>query len=295
MEKIIEAKGLLSKVKKSNHWFGYDYNMNLYRGCLHGCIYCDSRSECYEVGEFEEVKIKGNALEILENELRIKRNTGIIGMGSMSDPYNPYEIKYELTKKSLLLMERFKFGVFIITKSNLVLRDVDLLKRVDKLSRAIVGITITCASDDLSKLIEPKVSSSSERFSALKTLSENSIDAGILLMPVLPFINDTEENVKEIVRLAKESKAKFIYPFFGVTLRDKQREFYYDNLEKSFPGLKSRYIARYGKNYSCESDNAKVLYSLLGKLCDEANILYRMEDINKLFEMNKEFEQMSLF
>lgn len=127
MEKIIEAKGLLSKVKKSNRWFGYDYNMNLYRGCLHGCIYCDSRSECYEVGEFEEVKIKGNALEILESELRSKRSNGIIGMGSMSDPYNPYEMKYELTKKSLSLMEKFKFGVFIITKSDMVLRDIDVL------------------------------------------------------------------------------------------------------------------------------------------------------------------------
>ena len=295
MEKIIEAKGLLSKVKKSNRWFGYDFNMNLYRGCLHGCIYCDSRSECYEVGEFEEVKIKGNALEILESELRSKRSNGIIGMGSMSDPYNPYEMKYELTRKSLSLMERFKFGVFIITKSDLVLRDIDVLKRVDKVARAIVGVTITCDKDELSKVIEPKVSSSSERFKALKTFSDNGIDAGILLMPILPFINDTEENVRGIVRLAIDSKAKFIYPFFGVTLRDKQREFYYDHLEKSFPGLKNKYIERYGKNYSCESDNAKELYSLLAKLCDEAKILHRMEDINKLFEMNKEFEQLSLF
>jgi DNA repair photolyase len=204
-------------------------------------------------------------------------------------------MKYELTRKSLSLMEKFKFGVFIITKSDLVLRDIDVLKRVDKVARAIVGVTITCDKDELSKVIEPKVSSSSERFKALKTFCDNGIDAGILLMPILPFINDTEENVRGIVRLAIDSKAKFIYPFFGVTLRDKQREFYYDNLEKSFPGLKNKYIERYGKNYSCESDNAKELYSLLAKLCDEAKILHRMEDINKLFEMNKEFEQLSLF
>ena len=295
MEKIIEAKTLLTKIKKGNHWFGYDYNMNLYRGCLHGCIYCDSRSECYEVGEFEEVKVKGNALELLEKELRSKRNRGIIGMGSMSDPYNPYENKYQLTKKSLELMERFKYGVFIITKSNLVLRDKDILKRVDKNAKAVVGITITCSDDVLSKVIEPKVSSSSERFKSISELNEAGIDTGILLMPILPFINDTEENIRGIVKQASKSKAKFIYPFFGITLRDKQREFYYDNLEKSFPGLKDKYIHRYGNNYSCESDKSKELYKLLARLCEEENILYRMEDINELFVIRNEYEQMSLF
>lgn len=295
MEKIIEAKSLLTKIKKGNHWFGYDYNMNLYRGCLHGCIYCDSRSECYEVGEFEEVKVKGNALELLEKELRSKRNKGIIGMGSMSDPYNPYENKYQLTKKSLELMEKFKYGVFIITKSALVLRDKDILKRVDKNAKAVVGITITCGNDGLGKIIEPNVSLSSERFKAIKNLNEAGIDAGILLMPILPFVNDTLDNVKEIVRLAVINKAKFIYPYFGVTLRDKQREFFYENLEKHFPGTKDRYIKRYGNNYSCESDNAKELYKLFAKLCEEEKILYRMEDINKLFVMKKEFEQISLF
>ena len=295
MEKIIEAKTLLTKIKKGNGWFGYDYNMNLYRGCLHGCIYCDSRSECYEVGDFEEVKVKGNALELLEKELNSKRNRGIIGMGSMSDPYNPYENKYLLTKKSLELMERFKYGVFIITKSNLILRDITLLKGINDKAKAIVGITITCGDDELSKIVEPKVASSSERFKTLKELNEKGIDAGILLMPILPFINDTEDNIRSIVSLASLCKAKFIYPFFGVTLRDKQREFFYDNLKNYFPGVKDKYIKRYGNNYSCESDNAQKLYRLFIKLCEEKNILYKMEDINKLFVIKNEFEQISLF
>ena len=192
-------------------------------------------------------------------------------------------------------MERCKYGVFIITKSDLVIRDLEVLKQVDKNAKAIVGITITCSEDDISKVIEPKVSSSSERFKVIYELNEAGIDAGILLMPILPFINDTEENIRGIVRLASESKAKFIYPYFGVTLRDKQREFYYDNLEKSFPGLKNKYIKRYGNNYSCESDNAKELYKLLAKLCEEKDILYKMEDINRLFVIKNEYEQMSLF
>lgn len=294
-EKLIESKVLLQRVKKGNHWFGYDYNMNLYRGCLHGCIYCDSRSDCYEVGDFEEVKIKINALEILEKELASKRTKGIIGMGSMSDPYNPYEKKYELTRKSLNLMEKAGYGVFIITKSVLVLRDIDLLKAINKKTKAIVGITITTSDDDLAKLIEPNVSSSSERFEVLKVLNECGIDAGVLLMPVLPFINDTEENVRGIVEKASLSKAKFIYPWFGVTLRDSQREFFYSNLEKKIPGLKQKYEKKFGSKYACESPNAKQLYETLSLICRNKGILYKMEDINSLFVYKEETEQISLF
>ena len=282
-EKLIESKVLLQRIKKGNQWFGYDYNINLYRGCLHGCIYCDSRSDCYEVGDFEEVKIKINALEILEKELASKRTKGIIGMGSMSDPYNPYEKKYELTRKSLIMMEKAGYGVFIITKSALVLRDIDLLKAINKKTKAIVSITITTIDDDLAKLIEPIVSSSSERFEALKVLNESGIDAGVLLMPILPFINDTEENVRGIVEKAYQSKAKFIYPWFGVTLRDSQREFFYGNLEKKIPGIKQKYEKKFDSKYACESPNAKQLYETLSLICRDKGILYKMEEINILF------------
>ena len=294
-EKLIESKVLLQRIKKGNQWFGYDYNINLYRGCLHGCIYCDSRSDCYEVGDFEEVKIKINALEILEKELASKRTKGIIGMGSMSDPYNPYEKKYELTRKSLSIMEKAGYGVFIITKSSMVLRDIDLLKAINKKTKAIVGITITTSDDDLAKLIEPNVSSSSERFEVLKVLNECGIDAGILLMPVLPFINDTEENVKGIVEKASLSKAKFIYPWFGVTLRDSQREFFYNNLEKKFPGLKQKYEKKFGDKYACARPNAKQLYETLSVICKNKEIPYKMEDINSLFVYKEGIEQISLF
>jgi DNA repair photolyase len=294
-EKLIKGKMLLQKVKKGNSWFGYDYNMNLYRGCLHGCIYCDSRSDCYEVGDFEEVKIKINALEILEKELASKRTKGMIGMGSMSDPYNPYEKKYELTKKSLSLMEKASYGVFIITKSSLILRDIDVLKAINNKSKAIVGITITTSDDDLAKMIEPHVSSTSERFEALKVLNEAGIDAGVLLMPVLPFINDTLDNVKGILEKAHTSNAKFVYPWFGVTLRDSQREFFYEKLDKHFPGLKKKYEMRFGNNYACESPNVKLLYETLGDICKNKGILYKMEDINRLFVCKEDIMQISLF
>lgn len=294
-EKLIKGKMLLQKVKKGNSWFGYDYNMNLYRGCLHGCIYCDSRSDCYEVGDFEEVKIKINALEILEKELATKRTKGIIGMGSMSDPYNPYENTYELTRKSLSLMEKASYGVFIVTKSSLVLKDLDLLKAINKKNKAIVAITITTSDDDLAKMIEPHVSSTSERFETLKVLNDAGIDAGVLLMPVLPFINDTLDNVKGIVEKAYASNAKFIYSWFGVTLRDSQREFFYDNLDKHFPVLKKNYETRFGNNYACESPLAKELNQLFISLCIDYDIIYKMEDINKLFKVNQGDTQISIF
>jgi DNA repair photolyase len=290
----IESKTIITRQKSGNHWFAYDYNMNLYRGCIHGCIYCDSRSECYGIDNFEEIKVKVNAIDLLKEKLMKKRNKGIIGMGSMSDPYNPVERKYLLTRRSLELIREEKFGVFLITKSDLVLRDMSILSDINKNHKAIVGLTITTFDDELALKIEPHVTKSSMRFEAIRKLSDDGITAGVLLMPVLPFINDNPENIINIVKAAATSGAKFIYPWFGVTLRQNQRDYFYERLDENFPGIKAKYVKTFGYKYSCDSPNSEELYQVFQESCEEHGILYRMEDINKLFVAKPEFEQLSL-
>lgn len=203
---FIKAKTILSKVKYGNSWYGIDYNMNLYRGCSHGCIYCDSRSNCYRIDNFDIVKGKENALQILEQELYKKREKGVVGIGAMSDTYNPLEKEYELTRGALRLLLKYGFGVSIDTKSDLILRDIDLLKEINSKNDVIVKFTITTPKDELAKIIEPRVCVSYRRLQAIKTLSDNGIFAGVMLNPVLPFITDKEEDIKELVRLASENE-----------------------------------------------------------------------------------------
>lgn len=294
--KEIEAKTILSKVKPSDEfWYHHDYNMNLYRGCSHGCIYCDSRSDCYHIENFDEVAVKKDALLILENELKRKRNLGIIGMGAMSDPYNPLEKQLEVTRGALLLIEKYGFSVSIATKSHLVLRDIDILERIAKKSFAHVAITITTADDELQRKIEPRVSSSTIRFETIKALRKSGVHSGILMMPILPFINDTLENVDQMVKKAKESNAEYIYPFFGVTLRNNQRDYFFEKIDLLFPGTKERYIKTYKERYVCESTQSKQLYLALNTLCSQENIINNMKQINTLFKVPVSVEQMSLF
>ncbi|MDY0138485.1 MAG: radical SAM protein [Candidatus Izemoplasmatales bacterium] len=293
--KHILSKTLLTKVKKSDYWFGYDFNMNLFRGCVHGCIYCDSRSDCYQVGNFEEIKVKINSTELLKQELSSKRTKGVICMGSMSDPYNPLEREYELTRKALELIADFGFGVMVITKSNLVLRDIDLLKKINKKNKVVIGFTITTFDDDLGKIIEPNVNVSSKRFEAIKTLVDAGITSGVLLMPLLPFINDNVKNVIGIVEESKKVGASFVYPLFGVTIRDGQREYFYDSLDKKFPGIKEKYISTYGNRYYCESLNKSILEREFKKSCEKNKILYKMNEINLEIFKNVVIEQISLF
>ncbi|MCA9936647.1 MAG: radical SAM protein, partial [Anaerolineales bacterium] len=187
MIKSIEAKVMLAHVKQPDTWFGLKYNMNLYRGCQHQCIYCDSRSECYQVENFSDILYKENAIELLANELARKRVKGTIGTGSMNDPYMPIEAKIQLTRRALELIARFRFPVHIITKSDLVLRDLDLLRRINEVYTA-VSFTITTADDQLAKRLEPAASPPSARLRAIKILAENGILTGITMMPILPFI-----------------------------------------------------------------------------------------------------------
>lgn len=277
--KIIKAKTIISSYMNNNAWFGNNYNMNIYKGCCHGCIYCDSRSECYKVENFDEVKVKEDVLSIIARELKSKRSTGVIGTGAMSDPYNPFEKELCLTRKALELINIYGFGVSIDTKSDLVKRDIDVLKKIQKHSPVLVKITITTCDDNLCKKVEPSVAVSSKRFETIKELSNNGIFAGILLMPVLPFLEDNEENIKGVIELAYESGAKFIFPNFGVTLRQNQRDWYYKKLEEQFSGLKQKYISHFKNSYECSSPKAKELWQLFKKECDKVGILYKMEDI----------------
>ena len=292
---FIKAKTILTKVKDGSSWYGVDYNMNLYRGCPHGCIYCDSRSNCYHIDKFDIPKGKENALNILENEL-IKNKRGVIGIGSMSDTYNPYEKKYEQTRGALKLISKYGYGVSIDTKSDLILRDIDLLKEINKKNNVIIKFTITTPKDELSKIIEPRVCVSSKRFKAIKELSDNGIFTGILMNPVLPFITDNKDDIKELVRLAHLSGAKFIHTFMGMTLRENQRDYYYQKLDKYFPGIKEKYIKTYRESYNCPVPNYKHLYKVLTSECDKYGILYNMKDIIKAYKKEiKENEQISLF
>ena len=294
--KFVKAKTILSKVKYGDDWYGVDYNMNLYRGCSHGCIYCDSRSNCYHIDNFDIPKGKENALPILENELSKKKDHGVVGIGSMSDTYNPFEKEYEQTRGALKLLSKYNFGVSIDTKSDLILRDLDILKEINEKNNVIIKFTITTPSDELSKIIEPRVCPSSKRFEAIKTLTDNGIFAGIMMNPVLPFITDKEEDIKELVRLVHESGAKFIQTFMGMTLRENQRDYYYEQLDKYFKGLKEKYIKYYKDYYNCPVPDYKRLYNVLKEECDKYNILYNMKDIIKAYKKEiKENEQISLF
>ncbi len=283
MEKIF-AKHIIMNASLKSNWFGSDYNMNIYRGCSHGCIYCDSRSDCYKDPNFNVVKIKDNALPIIRDDLDSKVKKGVIATGAMSDPYNPFEKELQLTRHALELIDAYEFGVAIATKSDLVTRDIDILKSIKTHSPVIVKITITCADDNLCSTLEPNVASSSLRFAALKQLSDAGIFCGVLMMPILPFINDNEENVKEIVLKAYQAGAKFIYPSFGMTLRAGNREYYYDKLEQLFPGTKEKYIKTYQTRYSCTSRHAKKLYQIFTTECLKYGILYDMDQITLAYK-----------
>lgn len=293
---FIKAKTILSKVKYGNEWYGIDYNMNLYRGCPHRCIYCDSRSNCYHIENFDLVRGKENALYILEQELSKKREKGIIGIGAMSDTYNPLEKEYEQTRSALKLISKYGFGVSIDTKSDLILRDIDLLKEINSKNNVIIKFTITTPNDKLSKIIEPNVCVSSKRLQAIKILSDNGIFTGIMMNPMLPFITDNEEDIRYLVKHAYENGAKFIHTYMGMTLRENQRDYYFDKLDQHFIGIKEKYIKYYGDKYNCVVLNYKRLYKVFADECTKYGILYDMKDIIKAYKKEtKNNEQITLF
>ncbi len=259
----IEAKTLLSACAKPDPWFGIKYTMNLYRGCGHHCIYCDSRSECYQIADFDgEVLVKANALELLKKELPRKRVKGYVSTGSMNDPYQPLERVRGLTRGALEIVAAHRFPVHIITKGDLVVRDVDLLCAIRDATGprgAVVSFTITTPDDDLSRRLEPGAPASSARFAALAALAARGLWAGVTLMPVLPLIEDDEESVRRLVERAAGCGAKYVIPAWGLTLRNRQRTYYYQQLDRLFPGLREKYERAYRERYSAGSPNARRL------------------------------------
>ncbi|MBS7020946.1 MAG: radical SAM protein [Firmicutes bacterium] len=293
---FIKTKTILTKAKYGEDWFGVDYQMNLYRGCPHGCIYCDSRSHCYHINNFDVVRGKEHAISILKEELLKKKEVGVVGIGAMSDTYNPYEKKYQITRDALELIAKFHFGVALDTKSDLIVRDIDLLKEINSNHHVIIKFTITTPHDELSRIIEPHVCVSSKRLAAMKQLSDEGIFVGVLMNPVLPWITDDEEDIKTLVKLCYEHGAKFIYTYMSVTLRENQRDYYYQKLDEKFPGLRKRYEERFQEKYMCYSPNREKLYQTFVKECKKYGLLYQMHDIVSAYKSNKKGkEQISMF
>lgn len=276
----VSAKHLLHR-SKSTAWFGTDHTMNIYRGCCHGCLYCDSRSSCYHNLEFDTVKAKRDALRILRDDLARKTRPAFIGMGAMSDPYNPFEAQLCLTRHALELIDAYQCGIAVATKSDLIVRDVDLYQMIQRHSPVICKITVTTTDDALAAKLEPGAPSPSRRLAAVEKLAASGVFTGVLLMPVLPFLEDSEENVLSVVERAAQAGARFVYAAFGVTMREGQREYFLQKLDRFFPGqgLSERYRRRYGCRYMCPSPRAKSLWEVFSQRCQELGLLYDMKHI----------------
>ena len=253
--------------------------INIYRGCTHGCIYCDSRSACYQMDHaFEDVAVKQNAPELLESALRRKRRRCMIGTGSMCDPYLPLERETRLTRRCLEVIDRQGFGVSLLTKSDLVLRDLALLRRINQTAKAVVCTTFTTFDEDLCRVLEPRVCTTRRRFETLKACREAGVRTGVWLCPILPFLNDTEENLRGLLEYCFAAGVEAIVNFgMGVTLREGDREYFYAQLDRHFPGMKERYIRAFGNRYECLSPNAPRLERIFREECRKRGVLWEAE------------------
>jgi len=284
------AKGILSAAN----------GMNLYRGCTHGCIYCDSRSTCYQINhDFEDIEVKQNAPQLLEDALRRKRNKCMISTGAMCDPYMHCEEELGLTRRCLEIIDRYGFGLAIQTKSCRILRDLPLLKRINERSKCVVQMTLTTFDENLCRIVEPNVSTTRERYEALKVFQKEGIPTVVWLAPILPFINDTQENLHGILDYCFDAGVKGIICFgMGLTLREGDREYYYQALDRHFPGVKQQYIRRYGLDYECPSPNAQELWKTFDEQCSARGVMHRPEEIFgylRQFPHREEGEQLSMF
>ena len=292
----VEVKGILSASGGLN---GAGHGMNLYRGCSHGCIYCDSRSKCYGMThDFEDIEVKINAPELLERALRKKKSRCMIGTGAMCDPYLHIEEQLRLTRRCLEIIDRYGFGLTVLTKSARILRDLDLLRHIHAQSKCVVQMTLTTYDESLCRIVEPNVSTTAERVEVLKIMRDNGIPTVVWLCPILPFLNDTEENLRGILDYCVEAEVKGIVCFgMGMTLREGDREYYYAALDRHFPGLKERYISLYGNSYVLDSPHAARLMRIFRTFCRSRGIMCQQDEIfaylNELPE--DAFEQTSLF
>lgn len=288
---FVDAKGILT----ANNGF---HGMNIYRGCSHGCIYCDSRSRCYQFTHpFEDIEVKQNAPELLEKALASKRKKCVIGTGAMSDPYMHCEEQLKLTRKCLEIIKRHGFGVAIQTKSDRILRDIDLLDEINRETKAVVQMTLTTYDDELCRIVEPNVCNTRRRIEVLEEMKNRGIPTVVWLSPILPFINDTEENIRAIMEECVRVGVKGVICFgMGLTLREGDREYYYAALDKHFPGLKKKYIERYGNAYNLPSPNERQLFKIFNEICRENGIMCTPDECFRfLSDLPEKDIQMSMF
>ena len=288
---FVDAKGILTG---KGGYFG----MNIYRGCTHGCIYCDSRSRCYQFTHpLEDVEVKQNAPELLEKALRSKRKKCMIGTGAMSDPYMHCEEDLRLTRRCLKIIRKYGFGVAIQTKSDRILRDIDLLSEINESAKCVVQMTLTTYDDDLCRILEPNVCNTKRRIEVLEEMQRRGIPTIVWLTPILPFINDTEENITAILNECVRVGVKGVIDFgMGLTLREGDREYYYAELDRHFPGMKERYIRTYGNAYELPSPNAKELLEVFRRICKENGILSTPDECFEFVrELPDKYPQMSIF
>lgn len=288
---FVDAKGILTGNS------GY-YGMNIYRGCSHGCIYCDSRSKCYQFTHpFEDIEVKRNAPELLEKALRSKRKRCMIGTGAMSDPYMHCEEELRLIRKCLEIICKYGFGAAIQTKSDRILQDIDLLDEINRSAKCVVQITLTTYDDDLCSILEPNVCNTKRRIEVLEEMQKRGIPTVVWLTPILPFINDTVENITSIMNECVRTGVKGIIDFgMGLTLREGDREYYYAALDKYFPGLKQRYISTYVNAYELPSPNEKELTAVYKRICRENSMMSTPEEcFSFMRELPEKNSQISLF
>lgn len=283
----VQAKGILNA----------DNGMNIYRGCSHGCIYCDARSDCYQMDHaFEDIEVKENAPELLEAALKSKRRRCMIGTGAMCDPYLHIERELEITRKCLEIIEKYGFGVTVLTKSDLIMRDIELLEEINKNAKTVVQMTLTTADEELCRVLEPNVCTTARRAEVLSEMKKRGIPTVVWLTPLLPFINDTEENVRSIIKKCAEAGVFGIVSFgMGMTLRSGDREYFYAQLDRHFPGLKQRYIQKFGNAYELASPNAARLWTVFDEKCAKYGIVSDQAEIFRFLRELPEPEQLSLF
>jgi len=274
--------------------------MNIYRGCSHGCIYCDSRSVCYGMEhDFEDIEVKENAVELLEDALKRKRKKCMIGTGSMTDPYIPAEMEIGNVRKVLSLIHKYGFGFTVITKSDRILRDLDLLKKIHKRTKCVVQMTLTTYDEELCQKLEPNVCTTKDRFDVLLQLRDAGIPTVVWLCPILPFINDTKENIDGVLDCCIEANVRGIICFgMGMTLRKGSREYFYRQLDRLFPGMKEKYIRTYGTQYVLNSPDSKNLMELFRRKCAQRGIMHDSQEIFAYlhtFENRQADKQLSLF
>ena len=278
----VKAKGI----------FTSDYGINIYRGCTHGCIYCDSRSDVYQFNhKFEDIEVKENAVELLKKEL-IKRKPFMVVTGAMTDPYVPIERRLQNVRKCLEVINRYGYGFACLTKSDLILRDLDLLKKINEKAKVVVQITLTTADDDLCRIIEPNVCPTSKRVEVLKKLNENNIPAVVWLSPILPYINDTEDNINSILDYCVDTNVRGVLNLdMGLSLRKGNREYFYKKLDENFPGLKEKYVEEFQDRNFIYSINNRKLKGIIKDRCQKHGMLYKQEDI---FDYMHEFPSKSV-